>query len=133
MVSEVLAMILVNSCDLLRLDLDGVAVLVPHLLPALESVLPERDLKMRPTNVTKTELRRAAIHVLVSMLALPAHFRDLPIKELFPGSGSSGREGSVTFNQLKPRIVNLLINALQVESEAVNTQLLLGNYETLGA
>lgn len=31
-----------------------------------------------------------------------------------------------SFHSLKPRMVNLLANALQVESEAVNTQLLLG-------
>ncbi len=76
-VSEVLAMILVNSHDLLRLDLDGVNVLLPHLVSALEAVLPERELKLRPTNVHKTELRRAGINILVSMLALPAHFQVL--------------------------------------------------------
>ncbi len=73
--SEVLAMILVNSCDLMRLDLDGVTTLTPHLVKALEAVLTERELKLRPTNVTKTELRRAAINILVSMLALPTHFK----------------------------------------------------------
>ena len=31
-------------------------------------------------NVSTTELRRAAIHLLLSMLCLPLHFQDLPIK-----------------------------------------------------
>lgn len=74
-VSEVIAMILVNSNDLLRLDLDGVHVVLPYLITALESVLPERELKLRPTNVSKTELRRAGINILISMLALPSHFQ----------------------------------------------------------
>ncbi len=33
-----------------------------------------------------------------------------------------------TFAAMKPRMVNLLINALQVESEAVNVHLLLGDF-----
>ena len=83
-VNEVLAMLMVNSIDLLRLDLDGVHVLLPYLVTALEAILPERDLKVRPINVTKNELRRAGIKILVSMLALPSHFQNLQIKELLP-------------------------------------------------
>ncbi len=68
-------MVLVNASDLLRIDLDGVHVLLPFLLPALEAILPERELKMRPASVHKSELRRAAINILISMLALPSHFQ----------------------------------------------------------
>ena len=68
-------MVLVNSADLLRCDLDGVHVLLPAIIEALEAVLPEQELKMRPTNVSKTDLRRAAIQLLISMLALPNHFQ----------------------------------------------------------
>ena len=50
-------------------------------------------------------------------------FQNLPIKELVPGLSN---QDPSTFSSLKPRMVNLLANALQVESEAVNTQLLLG-------
>ena len=50
--------------------------------------------------------------------------QDLPIKELVPGLSASHEPHS--FQSLKPRMVNLLANALQVEAEAVNTQLLLG-------
>ena len=137
-------MILVNSCDLLRLDLDGVHVLLPHLVSALEAVLPEKELRLRPTTVQKNELRRAGINLLISMLALPSQFQvgkkakksvkllillalplqALPIKDLVPGL--SAVHDPHSFSSLKPRMVNLLANALQVESEAVNTQLLLG-------
>lgn len=44
---ESLACILVNSTDLLRLDLDGVQMLVPSIIEALEIVLPDKDLKLR--------------------------------------------------------------------------------------
>jgi hypothetical protein len=42
-----LASILLNSADLFRLDLDGVQVLVPHVIDALEIVLPEKELKLK--------------------------------------------------------------------------------------
>lgn len=58
------------------------------------------------------------------MLTLPLHFANMPIKELVPGSD---RNTPLTnFNHLKPRIVNLLVNALQVETETGNAQMLLG-------
>lgn len=44
---ECLACILVNSMDLLRLDLDGVQMLVPCIIEALEIVLPDKDLKLK--------------------------------------------------------------------------------------
>lgn len=37
----------------------------------------------------------------------------------------------LTFSQLKPRLMNLLINALQVESDPQNTQMLLGAKSSL--
>ncbi|XP_021916328.1 ral GTPase-activating protein subunit beta isoform X3 [Zootermopsis nevadensis] len=120
---ETLASILLNSADLFRLDLDGVQVLLPHVINALEIVLPEKELKLKSSSVSKTELRRASIHLLLSMLVLPLHFQNLTIKDL--GRGSSER-GPLTFSQLKPSLMNLLINALQVESDPQNAQMLLG-------
>lgn len=92
---ETMASILCNSSDLFRLDLDGVHVMLPAFVAALELVLPEPDLKIRVpqhgignvVNVTfqKNELRRASIHLLLSMLALPLHFQSLPIRDLSNG------------------------------------------------
>jgi len=39
---QVMASILLNSVDLLRIDLPGITCLVPALLTALESILPDR-------------------------------------------------------------------------------------------
>ena len=44
---HVLCSILLNSTDLLRVDLQGVQVLLPHLLTALEIVLPRKDIQLR--------------------------------------------------------------------------------------
>ena len=48
----------------------------------------------------------------------------MPIKELVPGADRS--QPLTNFNHLKPRIVNLLVNALQVETETLNAQMLIG-------
>lgn len=83
-IEEALASILFNSGDIFRLDLDGVMVLLPSFITALEMVLPEKDLKIKSHNLifNKTELRRASIHILLSILALPLHFQTLPIRDI---------------------------------------------------
>lgn len=87
-IEETLASVLYNSADLFRLDLDGVQVLLPHYITALELVLPDKDLKIKSHNLifNKTELRRASIQILLSILALPLHFQTLPIRDI---TGSS--------------------------------------------
>jgi hypothetical protein len=87
-VEETLASILYNSADLFRLDLDGIQVLLPYFIAALELVLPEKELRMRSQHVVvnKNELRRASIQILLSILVLPLHFQTLPIRDLSGGS-----------------------------------------------
>ncbi|XP_017765932.1 PREDICTED: ral GTPase-activating protein subunit beta isoform X1 [Eufriesea mexicana] len=124
---ETLASIVLNSADLFRLDLNGVQVLVPAVISALETVLPEKDLKLKSNVVSKPDLRRASIHLLISMLALPLHFQNLNIKELPTFiSPMITEKNHITFAQLKSRLMNLLINALQVETDSQNTHMLLG-------
>lgn len=121
---ETLCCILLNSTDLFSLDLDGIHVLLPLFISALEIVLPDKDLKIKSHSMqfNKTELRRSAIHILISILALPLHFQTLPIRDLT----NENTEGLLTFIQLKPRLINILMNALQVETDAQNTHMLLG-------
>ncbi|XP_038108361.1 ral GTPase-activating protein subunit beta isoform X4 [Culex quinquefasciatus] len=121
---ETLASILYNSSDLFRIDLEGIQVLLPSFIAALELILPEKELRMRSQNVivNKVELRRAAINVLLSILSLPLHFQTLPIRDITAGPADK----MITFIQLKPRLINILMNALQVESDAQNTHMLLG-------
>lgn len=49
-------------------------------------------------------------------------FMDLLINKNILGS----LERQVTFIQLKPKLMNLLMNALQIESDPLNTHMLLG-------
>lgn len=79
--SECMVAILMNSADLFRLDLDGVRILLPAFISALEIVLPDKDLKLS-SNISKVELRKASINLLLSILVLPLHFQNLIIKEL---------------------------------------------------
>ncbi|KOC70045.1 Ral GTPase-activating protein subunit beta [Habropoda laboriosa] len=114
---ETLSSILLNSADLFRLDLNGVQVLVPAVISALETVLPEKDLKLKSNAVTKPDLRRASIHYNSYNF-----YFELP---LFT-SPMVAEKCHVTFAQLKSRLMNLLINALQVETDPQNTHMLLG-------
>lgn len=50
-------------------------------------------------------------------------FKGLQVKEV--GNNSNER---ITLSHLRPQLVNLLSNALQVESDPVNTQMLLGTF-----
>ncbi|XP_034100505.1 ral GTPase-activating protein subunit beta isoform X14 [Drosophila albomicans] len=121
---ETLASILLHSADLFRLDLDGINVLLPGYIAALEIVLPDKDLKLKTqaTAFNRTDLRRSAINILLSIMVLPLHYHNLPIRNLT----SDSNEKPLTFIQLKARLMNILMNALQVETDAQNTHMLLG-------
>jgi len=51
----------------MREDLDGVTMLTPVIVSALEAVLPSKD-------ALRSDLRRSAIQLLLSLLPLPLHF-----------------------------------------------------------
>ena len=118
-----MANIILNASDLLRVDLDGVMVLLPRLFKAIHAILSESTPKIKYVEdkihitcvvvtseilceqdgtkrnviwenveciirnidcrcydaVPTVELRRAAIHLLLSMLCLPLHFKTLTI------------------------------------------------------
>merc|ERR1719290_759583 len=50
---EILPSVLLNSSSLLRIDLEGVNVLAPYIVTALEAVLPEREIKLASSTVDK--------------------------------------------------------------------------------
>ncbi|XP_062897049.1 ral GTPase-activating protein subunit beta isoform X6 [Mobula hypostoma] len=126
----VLASIILNSPALFCSDLKGIDVLVPYFISALETILPDRELSKFKAYVNPTELRRASIHILLSMLPLPHHFGTVKTEMLLEGKFSSEESSShdkpVTFLSLKLRLVNVLIGALQTETDPNNTQMILG-------
>ncbi|XP_061428137.1 ral GTPase-activating protein subunit beta isoform X2 [Lethenteron reissneri] len=130
MCRPVLASILLNSPTLLCSDLQGIHVLVPYFISALEIILPDRDLQKFKPFVNTTDLRHAAIQLLLSMLPLPLHFGTLRTETVLDNrflderGGVGERPG--TFLVLKLRLVNLLIGALQTETDSCNTQMILG-------
>ncbi|XP_059508671.1 ral GTPase-activating protein subunit beta isoform X2 [Stegostoma tigrinum] len=126
----VLASIILNSPALFCSDLKGIDVLVPYFISALETILPDRELSKFKAYVNPTELRRASIHILLSMLPLPHHFGTVKAEVLLEGKfsneDSSLHDKPVTFLSLKLRLVNVLIGALQTETDPNNTQMILG-------
>ncbi|ELT94828.1 hypothetical protein CAPTEDRAFT_133737 [Capitella teleta] len=122
---QVLSSIVFNGCDLMRTDLNGVQVLLPQLLRALELILADLTPRFKYNElIPPMELRKASIHLLLSILCLPLHFKSLPIRSLFGRHPHS--EPSVTFLSLKMRVIELVLRALMVEDDSSNTQMLLG-------
>lgn len=87
-IDETMASIIYNSSNLFKIDMDGIHVLLPAFISALDLLLPEKDPKFKPPNmvINKTELRKSAINILLSILVLPCHFGSLPIRELGVGT-----------------------------------------------
>ncbi|KAL0977874.1 hypothetical protein UPYG_G00162460 [Umbra pygmaea] len=126
----VLASIILNSSALFCSDLKGVNVLVPYFISALENILPDRELSKFKAYVNPTELRRASINILLSMLPLPHHFGNVKSEVLLEGKFSNNdnslNDKALTFISLKLRLVNILIGALQTETDPTNMQMILG-------
>ncbi|XP_069100001.1 ral GTPase-activating protein subunit beta isoform X2 [Pleurodeles waltl] len=126
----VLASIILYSPALFCCDLKGINVVVPYFISALETILPDRELSKFKTYVNPIDLRRSSIHILLSLLPLPHHFGTVKSEVLLEGKfsndESSACEIPVTFLSLKLRLVNILIGALQTETDPDNTQMILG-------
>ena len=73
-ISDTLGMIFVNACSLFRSNLEGINIVLPHFVAALEVILAEKDPKIQLHSVTHAEVRRSAIQILLSILPLPQHF-----------------------------------------------------------
>uniref|UniRef100_A0A8C4YA02 Ral GTPase-activating protein subunit beta n=1 Tax=Gopherus evgoodei TaxID=1825980 RepID=A0A8C4YA02_9SAUR len=127
----VLASIILNSPPLFCCDLKGIDVVVPYFISALETILPDRELSKFKTYVNPTDLRRSSINILLSLLPLPHHFGTIKSEVVLEGKfsnddGCSSYDKPITFLSLKLRLVNILIGALQTETDPNNTQMILG-------
>ncbi|XP_028026562.1 ral GTPase-activating protein subunit beta isoform X3 [Bombyx mandarina] len=106
------AAVVLNASDIFRLDLDGVLVLVPDFINALDKILSEREPKIECDSIDKRELRKAAISILLSMVAFPYHYKDLPVPE-FPGCNEYA---GMTLGELtRGRIAVMCVSGVQVE------------------
>ncbi|XP_060804490.1 ral GTPase-activating protein subunit beta isoform X2 [Amyelois transitella] len=106
------ASVLLNAPDLFRLDLDGVLVLVPDYITALDRVLSEREPRLECGTIDKRELRKAAISALLSLLAFPYHYKSLPVPE-FPGCNEYS--STTLCSLMRGKLSLTCVSAVQVE------------------
>lgn len=139
---QLLASVLVNSTTLLQKDLDGINLLIPSFIKAIEFVFEcsDKDAPIQPPPrqhnrsirgqntsntlnkpVTNFDLRRACILTLLNLLAYPFYFQDLAIRNCLNNSSPT-----TTFRSLRPRLLKLLFIAMQTESDPTNMQILFG-------
>ncbi|XP_068622605.1 ral GTPase-activating protein subunit beta [Battus philenor] len=120
------AAVVLDAADIFRLDLDGVLVLVPDFITALDLILSERDPKIDCGAIDKRELRKAAISLLLSLVAFPYHYRGLPVPE-FPGCNEYA--GLTIGDYARGKLSLICVSAVQVEtSEALAVPLLSALY-----
>lgn len=139
---QLLASVLTNSTILLQKDLDGMNLLIPSFIKAIELVFEcsESEVPVQPPprqhnrpgsiryanmnvlhNITNSDLRRACILTLLNLLAYPFHFNDLVIRNCLNDSSPT-----TTFGSLRPRLLKLLFVALQTEGDPTCMQILFG-------
>ncbi|XP_015788001.1 ral GTPase-activating protein subunit beta isoform X2 [Tetranychus urticae] len=116
---QVLSSILLNGTRLFQINLNGINILIPDFLRAMETVINDSDSEFKSSS-SITDLRRACINLLLSMISYPLHFNELPIKDSLTDSSP------ITFRSLRPRFINFMINALKTEHDSLNVQMLLG-------
>lgn len=139
---QLLSSVLTNCINLLQKDLDGINLLIPSFIKAIEFVFEcsEKDLPIQPpprqhnrsgsvrsgnicplTTIINQDLRKSSILTLLNLLAYPYHFQDLAIRSCLNDSLPT-----TTFKSLRPRLLKLLFVALQTETDPINMQLLFG-------
>ncbi|CAK1542009.1 unnamed protein product [Leptosia nina] len=107
------AAVVLDAADIFRLDLDGVLVLVPDFITALDRILSEREPKLECGSIDKRELRKAAISLLLSLVAFPYHYRGLPVPE-FPGCNDYA--GMTLGEYARAKLSLICVSAVQVET-----------------
>ncbi|XP_041953414.1 ral GTPase-activating protein subunit beta-like isoform X5 [Alosa sapidissima] len=126
----VLSSIILNSTGLFCSDLKGVNLLLPYYTRALETILPDRELGKFQACVNPVDLRRASILLLLSMIPLPLHFGHVKTEVILEGKFNNDEncpgDQPMSFLSLRLRLVNILIGALQTETDPGNTQMILG-------
>ncbi|XP_056294569.1 ral GTPase-activating protein subunit beta isoform X3 [Pseudoliparis swirei] len=121
----VLASVLLNSTALFCCDLRGVHLLLPSVTAAVEKVLLDRELLRFRSFLSPVDLRRAAVRLLLTMLPLP--FGSVQSEVLLDGRFTGDDVTGGSFLSLKPRLIAVLIGALQTETDTSNTQILLAS------
>ncbi|XP_015257954.1 PREDICTED: ral GTPase-activating protein subunit beta-like [Cyprinodon variegatus] len=121
---SVLVSVLLNSTSLFCCNLNGVNLLLPSFLSTLEAVLLDRDLVRFKGLISPVDLRRSSILILLSLIPLPLQLGSVQLQDSSLMMVTSEAKAS-NFLSYKPRLLSLLIGALQTETDTWNIQLLL--------
>lgn len=115
---------------LVRFLFRGFENIVLCFFKSMQFVYSIRELSKFKIYVNPTDLRRASINILLAMLPLPHHFGNIKSEVLLEGKFNEEdgwpHDQPVSFLSLRLRLVNVLIGALQTETDPTNTQLILG-------
>ncbi|KAI8842536.1 hypothetical protein BC829DRAFT_446414 [Chytridium lagenaria] len=152
--SQSLTSIIMNSENLFSLDLEGIRLLIPNMVIALRRVLPklERDFIL---NYPVDELRRAAFRIIGCVMTVPNHFDGVMVEGLgetdrqsltnpdllnedsillkriltyyhrFDASRHFDSVNTPAFYVLKPRLLEMLISSLKVETSPTNCKMII--------
>eukprot|EP01119_Soliformovum_irregulare_P014246 TRINITY_DN3888_c0_g1_i5.p1 TRINITY_DN3888_c0_g1~~TRINITY_DN3888_c0_g1_i5.p1 ORF type:complete len:730 (-),score=262.15 TRINITY_DN3888_c0_g1_i5:86-2275(-) len=100
-----LAVVVNNSLTLFQSEFLGVRMLVPHFITALNQVLTSVK-PLEGISFKGNFLRESSIHILKSLVCLPAHFSDI-------------------FSNIRPQLAQLILEGLKTEEDTKNRQMLL--------
>ncbi|PRP80421.1 rap/ran GTPase-activating protein [Planoprotostelium fungivorum] len=111
-----MSVVISNSVDLFKKELEGSRVLMPYYLEAIRCIMVAT--KFDRISVPFSSLRESALRVLCSLLSFPSHFTDLAIanNDDFP---------TIKFNEIHSTFNEVLMDGLQTEDNSQNRQLLL--------
>ena len=110
--------VLLRAQNLFLRELKGCRVLVQPCLLAIRNVLTSNGLS--GIDVPMTELRRAAISLLSSLLALPNHFSTVSLATL-----TNDGKPTAYYKSLVDHMAETIIRGLHLETDSLNQQLLL--------
>ncbi|CAF1114250.1 unnamed protein product, partial [Rotaria sordida] len=130
--------ILLNSADLFRINLRGINILLPLYLDAIECYL-QIDFQTYINNQSNIKnvtiirdrfirIRLKSIQILMSIVSLPFYYEDLQqyLFEDYLEKSHDVQPTVKTFLQYRFKIFQLLLNALHIEQDITNVQLLFG-------
>jgi hypothetical protein len=129
---EILASILVNGSNLLKLNLTGIDILLPSFLNAIEAVFriqtlkkdenKERFFRIGSKSISLIELKRNCISIFASIIALPNNYGNLTIENIH----GDDTKPKMAYSTLKNKILDIFLSAIPNEQDLINLQTIFG-------
>ncbi|CAD5213097.1 unnamed protein product [Bursaphelenchus okinawaensis] len=119
------------STELFKLGLNGVEILLPNYVTAIDILLTESfKLRLHPS-INEIDMRHSCLRALASVIAWPTTFGQDKITAFDEGVSLTKGNNNVLgvgmkYDELRPRILRTLVYALRNETDSMNLQLALG-------